>query len=87
MHLKSNYITVWTVIRVISSCTYGMFLSSTSKGQCCYDGGDCCGYIINIGWCEVCACLDPNGSGDGTTCAPTTTTTVNPGNYAPALNC
>ena len=57
---------------------------------CSYDGGDCCdscGSGVNTQWCSVCACLDPNGSGGGTTCAPIITTTPNPGSYAPALNC
>ena len=53
---------------------------------CSYDGGDCCdscGSVVNMQWCLVCACLDPNGSGGGTTCP----TTPNLGSYAPALNC
>ena len=54
--------------------------------DCSYDGGDCCGCNINADYCSVCACLDPNGSGGGTTCPPITTTTHNPGNYAQALN-
>ena len=54
--------------------------------ECSYDGGDCCGCNVDTTWCSVCACLDPNASGGGTTCAPATTTTVNPGNYEPALN-
>ena len=56
---------------------------------CSYDGGDCCdscGSVVNMQWCSVCACLDPNGSGDGTTCPPIATTTPIPGSYAPALN-
>ena len=48
--------------------------------DCSYDGGDCCGCNVNTDWCSVCACLDPNGSGGGTTCPPITTTTPNPGN-------
>ena len=50
---------------------------------CSYDGGDCCGScggVINTQYCSVCGCLDPNGSGGGTTCPPITTTTPNPGN-------
>ena len=41
---------------------------------CSYDGGDCCyscGGVINTQYCSVCACLDPNECGGGTT---------NPGN-------
>ena len=54
--------------------------------DCSYDGGDCCGCNVNTQYCSVCACLDPNGNGGGTTCPPITTTTHNPGNYAPVLN-
>ena len=43
--------------------------------DCSYDGGDCCGCNVNTQYCQVCQCLDPNGSGGGTTCPQTTTTT------------
>ena len=49
---------------------------------CSYDGGDCCDScsgVANTQWCSVCACLDPNANGGGTTCQPITTTTPNPG--------
>ena len=55
--------------------------------DCSYDGGDCCGScgeVVNTAFCSDCTCLDPNGSGGGTTCS---TTTPNPGTYAPALTC
>ena len=33
---------------------------------CNWDGGDCCmGASQNNNWCTVCACLDPNGGGNG----------------------
>ena len=54
--------------------------------ECGYDGGDCCGCDVHTDYCTECQCLDPNGSGGGTTCPPITTTTHNPGNYAPVLN-
>ena len=49
--------------------------------DCSYDGGDCCGCNVNTQWCQECQCLDPNGSGGGTTCPQTTTTATatNPG--------
>ena len=30
--------------------------------ECSYDGGDCCGCNVNTQFCEVCGCLDPNGT-------------------------
>ena len=45
--------------------------------DCNYDGGDCCGCNINTKWCTECQCLDPNGSGGGTTCPQTTTCNLN----------
>ena len=44
--------------------------------ECGYDGGDCCGTNVNTDYCEICGCLDPNGSNGGgstTTMGPTTT--------------
>ena len=41
--------------------------------DCNYDGGDCCGCNANTQYCTECQCLDPNGSGGGTTCPQTTT--------------
>ena len=34
--------------------------------DCSYDGGDCCGSNVNTNYCQVCQCLDPNGSGGST---------------------
>ena len=39
---------------------------------CQWDGGDCCGDIVNTQFCSACECLDPNGGGNGTTEPPTT---------------
>ena len=44
-----------------------------NNNDCNYDGGDCCGCNVNTEWCTECQCLDPNGSGGGTTCPQTTT--------------
>ena len=44
--------------------------------ECSYDGGDCCGCNVVTSWCTECLCLDPNGSGNGTTCSQTTTDTM-----------
>ena len=44
--------------------------------DCSYDGGDCCGCNVQTDYCNVCGCLDPNGSGGGTTCPQTTTGTT-----------
>ena len=44
--------------------------------DCNYDGGDCCGCNVETTYCSVCGCLDPNGSGGGTTCPQTTTGTT-----------
>ena len=41
--------------------------------ECSYDGGDCCGCNVVTWWCTECLCLDPNGSGGGTTCSQPTT--------------
>ena len=44
--------------------------------ECGYDGGDCCGTNVNTDYCQICGCLDPNGSNGGgstTTMGPTTT--------------
>ena len=44
--------------------------------ECAYDGGDCCGTNVNTDYCQICGCLDPNGSNGGgstTTMGPTTT--------------
>ena len=44
--------------------------------DCSYDGGDCCGCNVETSYCSVCGCLDPNGSGGGTTCPQSTTGTT-----------
>ena len=31
--------------------------------ECEYDGGDCCGSKVQIGFCSECECLDPNHQG------------------------
>ena len=45
---------------------------------CSYDGGDCCGCNVNTQYCSDCQCLDPNGSGGGTTGTMTQSTTPVP---------
>ena len=30
-----------------------------NNAECNYDGGDCCGYSIQLGNCSECACLNP----------------------------
>ena len=44
--------------------------------ECGYDGGDCCGCNVDTQYCTECQCLDPNGSGSGTTCSQPTTGTM-----------
>ena len=51
----------------------GVCDDENNNEACFFDGGDCCGCNINTQYCSVCGCLDPNGSGGGTTCLPTTT--------------
>ena len=46
--------------------------------ECGYDSGDCCGCDVNTRYCSDCQCLDPNGSGGGTTCPQPTTGTITP---------
>ena len=41
---------------------------------CFFDGGDCCGGIININFCTVCQCLEGGGGSGGTTTPSETTT-------------
>jgi hypothetical protein len=53
---------------------------SNNNMDCSYDSGDCCGCNVDTSYCSVCGCLDPNGSGGGTTCPQTTTGTTNPSN-------
>ena len=45
---------------------------------CNWDGGDCCGCNVNTQYCSDCQCLDPNGSGGGTTGTMTQSTTPVP---------
>ena len=58
--------------------------------NCSYDGRDCCGCNVNVDYCTECQCLDPNGSGGGTTCPQTTTCNNKPGwigdNYCDDIN-
>jgi len=30
--------------------------------ECGWDGGDCCGDVVNTQYCSACECLDPNGT-------------------------
>ena len=45
-----------------------------NNAGCCYDGGDYCGYVVNIVYCTEYQCLYGGTGGDGTTTTSATTT-------------